>query len=137
MIRSTQCGVAYAALLAASLFSMPAFAQAPTEAQRAAIRSECRSDYEAHCASIQPGGAASLQCLQKNMANLSAGCANAVRAAGSPTESGAEPGLAGAAAPPVAATTAFLQLVDNPASFFSRHCSAGAPPVGTPAQTLG
>ncbi len=42
----------------------PAFSQAPTDAQRNAIRSECRSDYEAHCASIPPGGEASLQCLQ-------------------------------------------------------------------------
>jgi hypothetical protein len=58
----------------------PAFSQAPTDAQRSAIRSECRSDYEAHCASIPPGGEASLQCLQKNMSSLSAGCQGAVRA---------------------------------------------------------
>src|ERR1700693_4052557 len=68
--------------LAAAIFMVvtPAFSQAPTDAQRAAIRSECRSDYEAHCASIPPGGAASLQCLQKNMSSLSAGCQGAVRA---------------------------------------------------------
>jgi hypothetical protein len=58
----------------------PAFAQAPTDAQRSAIRSNCRSDYQAHCSSIPPGGAESLQCLQKNMASLSAGCQDAVRA---------------------------------------------------------
>jgi hypothetical protein len=58
----------------------PAFSQAPTDAQRSAIRSECRSDYEAHCASIPPGGEASLQCLQKNMSSLSSGCQGAVRA---------------------------------------------------------
>jgi len=46
--------------------AMPAFSQAPTDAQRSAIRSECRSDYEAHCASIPPGGAASLQCLRNS-----------------------------------------------------------------------
>ena len=68
-----------------------AFAQAPTEAQREAIKSECRSDYIAHCSSIPPGGAASLECLQKNMASLSAGCANAVRAVEAPTETKAEP----------------------------------------------
>src|SRR5205814_7594284 len=60
--------------------AMPAFSQAPTDAQRNAIRSECRSDYEAHCASVPPGGAASLQCLQKNMSSLSSGCQAAVRA---------------------------------------------------------
>jgi hypothetical protein len=58
----------------------PALAQAPSDAQRNAIRSECRSDYEAHCASIPPGGAASLQCLQQNMSSLSSGCQSAVRA---------------------------------------------------------
>src|SRR5450432_1658239 len=68
----------------------PAFSQAPTDAQRSAIRSECRSDYEAHCASIPPGGAASLQCLQKNMSSLSAGCQTAVRAVEAPAEPKAE-----------------------------------------------
>ena len=52
----------------------PAFSQAPTDAQRSAIRSQCRSDYMAHCASVPPGGMASLQCLQKNMSSLSSGC---------------------------------------------------------------
>jgi hypothetical protein len=57
-----------------------ALAQAPTDAQRDAMRSACRADYEAHCASVPPGGAASLQCLQKNLQSLSSGCQTAVRA---------------------------------------------------------
>jgi hypothetical protein len=64
----------------------PAFSQAPTDAQRAAIRAECRSDYQAHCASIPPGGMASLQCLQQNMSSLSPGCQGAVRAVEAPAE---------------------------------------------------
>src|SRR6516165_8435171 len=82
-----------AALLAFTAVSIAtsALAQAPTEAQREAIKSECRSDYIAHCSSIPPGGAASLECLQKNMASLSAGCAGAVRAVEAPTETKAEP----------------------------------------------
>src|SRR5271170_787896 len=68
----------------------PAHSQAPTDAQRSAIRAECRSDYEAHCASIPPGGMASLQCLQKNMSSLSSGCQNAVRAVEAPAEPKAE-----------------------------------------------
>ena len=68
-----------------------AYSQAPTDAQRSAIRAECRSDYQAHCASIPPGGMASLQCLQKNMSSLSSGCQSAVRAVGTPSESKAEP----------------------------------------------
>ncbi len=68
--------------MAAAAFAMaqPAFSQGPTDAQRAAIKSQCRSDYIAHCSSITPGGAAALQCLQKNMASLSGGCQSAVRA---------------------------------------------------------
>jgi hypothetical protein len=69
----------------------PACSQAPTDAQRSAIRAECRSDYEAHCASVPPGGMASLQCLQKNMSSLSSGCQSAVRAVGTPSEAKTEP----------------------------------------------
>jgi hypothetical protein len=68
----------------------PVLSQAPTDAQRSAIRSECRSDYQAHCASIPPGGMASLQCLQKNMSSLSPGCQSAVRAVEAPAESKSE-----------------------------------------------
>src|SRR3954452_5763481 len=69
-------------LLAAALFATAAgaFAQAPTEAQKSAIRSACRSDFMAHCASVTPGGVEAYQCLQKNMSGLSSGCQTAVRA---------------------------------------------------------
>ncbi len=81
----------------------PALSQAPSEAQREAIKSECRSDYMAHCSSIPPGGEASLQCLQKNMSSLSGGCAGAVRAVAAPAAPKAE--SAPAAAPKAGATT--------------------------------
>src|ERR1700688_3413470 len=75
----------------------PALSQASTDAQRSAIRSNCRADYQAHCSSVPPGGAESLQCLQKNMASLSAGCQGAVRAVEPPAAPKAE--AAPAAAP--------------------------------------
>ena len=72
-------------LLATTIaFATQALAQAPSAAQRDAIKSNCRSDYIAHCSSIPPGGAASLECLQKNMSSLSASCASAVRAVEAP-----------------------------------------------------
>jgi hypothetical protein len=77
----------------------PVFAQAPSEAQREAIKSNCRSDYMAHCSSIPPGGEASLQCLQKNMASLSGSCASAVKAVEAPSETKAEPAAAPKEAP--------------------------------------
>jgi len=98
-------------LLSATLaLATGAFAQAPSEAQRAAIKSNCRSDYIAHCSSIPPGGEASLQCLQKNMSSLSASCKSAVQAVEAPAEPKAETAPSAPATPktesaPAAATT--------------------------------
>jgi len=100
------------ALLAAATFATaaPGFAQAPSQAQRDAIKSQCRSDYIAHCSSIPPGGEASLQCLQKNMSSLSASCKSAVQAVEAPAEPKAESAPTAPATPktesaPAAATT--------------------------------
>ena len=78
--------------LAAMMFAMTpsVFSQAPTDAQRSAIRAQCRADYQANCASVPPGGMASLQCLQKNMSSLSPGCQAAVRAVEAPAAPKAE-----------------------------------------------
>jgi hypothetical protein len=80
-----------AALLSTALFATAALAQAPSEAQREAIKSQCRNDFIAHCSSVPPGGEAALQCLQKNMSSLSTGCAGAVRAAQAPAASPTPP----------------------------------------------
>jgi hypothetical protein len=89
MIDTSRRAAALWALIATVTFAtaIPAFSQAPTDAQRSAIRGACRADYEAHCASVPPGGMASLQCLQKNMSSLAPGCQSAVRA----VEATAEP----------------------------------------------
>jgi hypothetical protein len=107
LMRATKLGP----LLAATIFATtaPAFAQAPSQAQRDAIKSQCRSDYMAHCSSVPPGGEASLQCLQKNMSSLSSSCQSAVRAVEAPAAATAKPAETAApkaAAPAAAATTA-------------------------------
>ncbi len=84
------------------MIAAPAFSQGPTDAQRAAIKSQCRSDYMAHCASVPPGGAPALQCLQKNMASLSSSCQSAVRA----VEASVEPKADKAEAKPESGATA-------------------------------
>ena len=71
-------------LSVAAILATAAFAQAPNQAQRDAIKSQCRSDYMAHCSSVPPGGETSLQCLQKNMSSLSSSCQSAVRAVEAP-----------------------------------------------------
>jgi len=56
MIKTLRLVTAQGAMLAGAIvISASAFAQAPTDAQREAIRSACRSDYIAHCSSVPPG----------------------------------------------------------------------------------
>jgi hypothetical protein len=102
MFNTLRAAAAFRAAIVAAMFAvaMPAFSQSPTDAQRKAIRSQCRSDYIAHCASIPPGGAASLQCLQSNMSNLSSSCQSAVRAVESPAAPEAESAPAAGATKP-------------------------------------
>jgi hypothetical protein len=92
MINPLRCVSAFSASMVAILLAAAtaAYSQAPTDAQRSAIRSQCRADYQAHCASIPPGGKASLQCLQQNMSSLSSGCQAAVRAVETPAAPKAE-----------------------------------------------
>jgi hypothetical protein len=87
-------------LLAVAVLSMStgAFAQQPTKAQIGAIRSSCRADYPVHCAGVPTGGAAALQCLKKNVADLSAACQTAVNAVGG----GAKPAAAQGPSAPAA-----------------------------------
>ena len=139
--------------------AVPALSQAPSQAQRDAIKSQCRSDYMAHCSSIPPGGEASLQCLQKNMSSLSSSCQSAVRAVeapaaaapkaesapasspkteAAPAAAAAKP-AAGAATPKAAATTA-AQPSSAQVSAIRTACRsdypkvcAGVPTGGAPA----
>ena len=150
----------HAALLVTAIFMVatPVHSQAPTDAQRDAIRSQCSADYRAHCASIPPGGEASLQCLQKNMSSLSSGCQGAVRAvepaaapkaetapssapkAGSaPAAAPAKP-AATAAAPKAAASTTAGKPTDAQVAAIRSACRsdyqkvcAGVPTGGAPA----
>ena len=91
--------LAAAGALIFGLSAAPALAQ-PTQAQRDAIRSNCRSDYMSNCSGVTPGGAEALQCLQRNMSKLSSSCQSAVNAI-SPPPSG--PAAAPAPKPAAAA----------------------------------
>src|ERR1700761_6591831 len=102
--------IASRSLLTAAIgaVALPSFAQGPSEAQKAAVKSACRSDYMAHCSSVQPGGEAALQCLAQNMSSLSSGCQSAVRAVEASVAPKNEPAKteAAPAAAPKAETTA-------------------------------
>src|SRR5579871_1536615 len=74
--------------------------------------------------------------IGRNTSGDAAGAPPAAGASGAAfAVAGAAPAAAGAAPPPAAAT-AFLQLGDSLASFFSRHCKAAAPPGVTLEQTF-
>jgi hypothetical protein len=108
-----------------------AYSQAPTDAQRSAIRSQCRSDYQAHCASVPPGGKASLQCLQQNMSSLSSGCQAAVRAVEAPAAPKAETAPVAPAESAPAASTA------KPAAEIAAPPAASNPPPAPKAAASG
>jgi hypothetical protein len=100
MFKTLGLVAAQGAMLAGAIaISASAFAQAPTDAQREAIRSACRSDYMAHCSSVPPGGLESLQCLQKNVSSLSGSCKSAVNAVETPAAAPAAKSETPAAAP--------------------------------------
>ena len=69
---------ASATVLAVLVMTVGAQAQM-TDAQKAAIKSSCRSDYISNCMSVSPGGIEALQCLQQHMARLSPGCRTALK----------------------------------------------------------
>jgi Cysteine rich repeat len=100
-MRNSSRPLLLAGFLIASAFD-PIAAQEPTQAERDAIRSACRSDFMAHCSSVQPGGKEALECLVKNDSQLSASCKSAVNAVARKPE----PAAGEQAAAPTPAATA-------------------------------
>lgn len=69
--------------LAFGIMIIPVALQAteiPTAAQKHAIRSNCVSDYRAHCSGVPTGGMAALVCLEQHQTSLSPACQSAVKA---------------------------------------------------------
>jgi hypothetical protein len=81
----------------------------PTPQQQAAIKQACQSDFMARCRGVKTGGPEALQCLQRNAAQVSPACRQALAATGgAPAPAAARPAPAPAAAapPPAAAAPA-------------------------------
>jgi hypothetical protein len=138
----------YVALLIAGLFGSAgiAVAQEPTPDQQSAIRSNCRSDFMANCSGVPRGGKEAMQCLKDNVAKLSSGCQQAVRAVmPAPAPKPSAPVTATPAAPaapppaampaaPVAATPAAPAAPAAPATSTATQAAAkpAAPVALTP-----
>jgi hypothetical protein len=92
----------------------PLAAQQLTDAQRSAIKSACRGDYQRVCANVPPGTKDSLECLVQHSDQVSSGCHDALapaaassNAPSSTTAALAAPsGAASAGTAPSAGTTA-------------------------------
>ena len=136
MINTLRRSSVFSAAMAVVLFAAatPVHSQAPTDAQRSAIRSQCRSDYQAHCATISPGGRASLQCLQQNMASLSPGCQASVRAVEAPATPQTE---SAPAAPKTESAPAASKTDSAPAAATETPAAETAAPPPPPTSTAG
>ena len=65
--------------LGAGLVTFSAMAiEMPTDAQKEAIKSDCRDDFIKYCKGVEPGGLPALECLEKNMSSLTEACQAAV-----------------------------------------------------------
>jgi len=128
-VAATRASAPIAALLSVILIS-PVAAQQPTQAQRDAIRSSCRSDFMANCSGVQPGGKDALDCLKRNLGKLSGGCQAAVSAV-SPAPAPA----AVAAPPPPTPPAAAAPVTSAPAAPVASAPAAPAskPPAARPA----
>jgi hypothetical protein len=137
MVKTLRGAAALGTLLAAAIFAnaAPAFAQAPTDAQRSAIRSACRSDYMAHCSSVPPGGVESLQCLQKNMSSLAPGCQAAVKAVEPAAEPKAEAAPAAAPKQEAAPATEKAEPAAAKPAAVTAAPAAAPPPAAAPKAT--
>lgn len=87
----------------------------PSQQQISAVKASCRSDFMAHCMSVQPGTREALQCLQQHLAQLSGACKTAVNAT-MPQAPVAAPAPRAAAAPAPAAKTATTPPSEPPAA---------------------
>jgi hypothetical protein len=151
---TSTAAVGLLALALALLWSSDQAAAEPTEAQVAAIKANCRSDYMSYCWSVPRGGPEAAQCLKKNLAKLSPACQQAVNAAtaaaapaapaapataAKPPETPAVPPApppAAAAVPPAASSeSAAADSADKvPAPASAADSTPAAPPSPAPAQ---
>jgi hypothetical protein len=118
-----------------SFLACAALAQQPTEEQRSAIRSACRSDFIAQCSSVKPGGIEALNCLKEHDASLSPACKQAISAIGAKKSSSAaptttQPATAAASAPAAGAAPTQAQksaIKSNCRNDFMAQCSGVTP----------
>ena len=94
-------------------------AQQLTDAQRSAIKSACRGDYQTVCTDVPPGTKDSLQCLVQHSQQVSAGCRDALAPAATGSEASSvssSPAAAVAGTAPAAAAASAAAPPGRPLS---------------------
>jgi hypothetical protein len=112
-----------------------AAAQQPSPDQIAAIKSSCRSDFMSKCWGVPRGGSEAFQCLKKNLASLSAPCAQAVNAAiaaATPKAPSPAPAAAKQDSAPAAPAQATPTTPATPSSEAPKPDTAAATPQSAP-----
>ena len=143
-MKALQCtplrAAVYVALLIAGSLGTAhlAVAQEPTPDQQSAIRSNCRSDFMANCSGVPRGGKEAMQCLKDNVAKLSSGCQQAVKAvmpapAAKPPAPPVTAAPAAPAAPPPAPAPAAPVTATPPAPAAPAATATAAPAAAKPA----
>src|SRR6516162_9766965 len=94
----------------------PLAAQQLSDAQRSAIKSACRADYQRVCASVPPGTKDSLQCLVQHSDQVSSGCRDALAPAAASSSAAATASGATAAPGAAAAGTSTATAAPSPAT---------------------
>lgn len=119
------------AVLTIAALSCGAQAQV-TDAQKSAIRSNCRSDFMSKCSGVTPGGREALECLKKNLDTLSPGCKTAVNAIAPPPPAAAPAPPPAATAPPPPPPPAAAAAPAPPAAAVPPPQEAATPPAAPP-----
>ena len=138
------------ALLTLAGACAPLAAQQLTDAQRSAIRSACRSDYQRVCANVPGGTPDSLQCLVQHSDQVSAACRDALApaaassataaaaapAAGSAPAAGGAPAAAPQATHPLSPREEAMAVRSKCSGDFQKLCSGVQPGGGHAAACL-
>ncbi len=127
------------ALLVGGPLVASSIAAQPTSAQQQAIKASCQSDFRANCSGVSPGGSAALQCLEQNVAKLSAACQQAVNAVSGGAAAAPPPAPAAApatAAPAASAPATAAPATKPPATKAPAAAAAPPPPPMTPRQEM-
>jgi len=104
----------------------------PTDAQRSAIKSNCRADFMSNCAGVPAGGAEAMQCLEQHLAKLSPSCQQAVNAVAAPAAPSTAPAATKPESKPAQPAATETPSAGEKSETKSAEPAAASPPKAAP-----